>query len=136
MARSLSNIISQLKRLSYDAHLKLATLFFSLLDYSLYDEDHNMTFQYLVLTNLLFQTVSTIANEDDARLYEPFMNRMFANAKTDGQAELYRLWVHFWLIVGGIVQNVAVDHIEQFFDYIISQQDTSLASLVLVSCSE
>jgi len=36
-----------------------------------------MTFEYITLATTLFKTDSTIYNENDARLYESFFNRMY-----------------------------------------------------------
>ncbi|CAF2897940.1 unnamed protein product [Rotaria sp. Silwood2] len=111
MAKHLGNFIVQLKRLPHNIHSKLATLFLSLLDYSFYDEDHNMTFHHVTLVSVLYKTASSIYNENDARLYEPFLDRMYNDAKDDNKTMLHQMWLHFWLV------TLCVQHTELFYPY-------------------
>ncbi|CAF0844664.1 unnamed protein product [Rotaria sordida] len=131
MSQHLGEFIVQLKRLSHNIHSKLATLFLSLLDYSFYDEDHNMTFHYVTLISILYRTASCIFNENDARLYEPFLDRMYINVKDDNETMFHQIWVNFWLVAGVQVQTIAANHIEQFLDHTFNRKDMCLSSLLL-----
>ncbi|CAF1200470.1 unnamed protein product [Rotaria sp. Silwood1] len=124
----------QLKRLSHNVHSKLAALFLSLLDYSFYDEDHNMTFHHVILVSVLYKTASSIFNENDAHLYEPFLDRMYIDAKDGNKTMLLQMWLHFWVMAGVQVQTVAINHIEQFLDCTFNRKDMTLSSLLLTLC--
>jgi hypothetical protein len=130
MPRYLADFIEQSKRLSFNIHSKLAKLFLSILDHSLYDEQQTMTFEHVLLATILFKTASRISNEKDIRLYQVFLDRMYHDEKN---VILYQWWTGFWIITGMKFQNVARDHIKQFLDYTFNRKEMSLTGLLLVS---
>jgi len=133
MATHLANFIQQLKRLSHNVHLKLSNLFLSLLNYPFYDEEQNMTTEYAILVIILLKTALTIYNENDARLYESFLDRMYNDGKNENKIILYQWWTNFWIIIGIKLQDFACDHIQQFLDYTFTSKNMSLTALLLVS---
>jgi hypothetical protein len=92
-----------------------------------------VTFGYAILASNIFKTASVISNEKDARFYEPFLNRMYNDAKNNDQTSLYQWWVAFWSIICSKFHNVAVDHIEQFFEYTFTFKEIGILGILLVS---
>ncbi|CAF1143141.1 unnamed protein product [Adineta steineri] len=105
LSNQLGNFIQRLKGLSNNVHSKIASLFLSILNYPFYDEDYNMTFQYTVLVCLLFRVASLIFHENDARIYKPFLDRMYINVKNDNKTMLCQWWTGFWLTIETIPFN-------------------------------
>ncbi|CAF1175185.1 unnamed protein product [Adineta steineri] len=133
LSNQLGDFIQRLKRLSNNVHSKIASLFLSILNYPFYDEDHNMTFQYTVLVCLLFRVASVIYNENDARLSQPFLDEMYMNVKNDNKTMLCQWWIGFWLTIGMKLTNIAIDHIDQFFEYTFNSKDMSFIGLLMLS---
>ncbi|CAF3476646.1 unnamed protein product [Rotaria socialis] len=113
-------------------HSKLATRYASLIDHACSDDNHNMTCRYVALTILVYKTIFTILNENDARLYEPFVSRIYMNLNDDDKVLVHRMWVNACHIIGIQVPTVAADHIEQFLDYTFKKKDTSRVGVLLL----
>ncbi len=77
--------------------------------------------------------VSCLINEDDARLYEPILERMYTRAQDDNDSQLYNWWVSFWTTVGIKLPQVAVNHVEKFLVSTIDRKDMNFLNLLLVS---
>ncbi|CAF0846606.1 unnamed protein product [Adineta ricciae] len=118
------------QRLSTCVHSVLSALFTSLLDYPLYDEDRNPSLGYILMAIMTLRVAMTICNENDARLYEPYLDRVYQIVKNDEQTSLCQWWIQFWLIIGIKIPSVAVNHIEQFLEHTFNTKDVSFCGLL------
>ncbi|CAF3918965.1 unnamed protein product [Adineta steineri] len=81
---------------------------------------------------LLFRVASVIYNENNAHLYETFLDRMYMNVKNDNKTMLCQWWTGFWLTIGMKLTNIAIDHIDQFFEYTFNYKDMSFIGLLMM----
>ena len=133
MSSRLAMFFQKHQRLSTRVHSLLSALFTSLLDYPSCDEDQNLSFEYILMAIMTLRVAMTICNENDARLYEPYLDRVYQIVKNDKQSSLYEWWIQFWLIVGIKIPSVAVNHIEQFLEHTFNTKDMNFCGLLTVS---
>ena len=133
LSKHLGSGIQHLPSVSHDVHSQLATMLQSALQRPIYDAKGAMTFACVILANTIFRIAPIVANERDARLYEPCLRRMYARAKEESNETLYEFWFSTWLLMGTRLPEFAADHIDQFLEYTCHRQQMELMSLLTVS---
>ncbi|CAF3019485.1 unnamed protein product [Rotaria sp. Silwood2] len=71
-----------------------------------------------------------IQNEDDARPYEPCVDRLYQLAYEDEEEKLYQWWIDFWIIIGLKCPNISIDHIPQLIDAVIDRKRIELLTML------
>jgi hypothetical protein len=132
MGKHLSEYLGQLPLLSRQVHSHLSDLFLSISGHPFYDEDQNMTLEYITVANCLMKVASMITNENDARLYQAFLGQIYIQAKEEENEFLRQWWCGFWMVVGAKVPNVSVDHLEYLLDYTLNSKNMTLVHLLVV----
>ncbi len=133
MASRLAIYINHLQTLPHAVHTQLASFIFAALGRPLHLENGLGTFEFRAVYDLWYSVVSCLINEDDARLYEPILERMYTRAQDDNDSQLYNWWVSFWTTVGIKLPQVAVNHVEKFLVSTIDRKDMNFLNLLLVS---
>jgi hypothetical protein len=123
----------QLKTVPLTLHQQLASCILSALDCPLKDENGSMTLANRAALYLWFKLGKFMNSEDDARVYEPCVDRIYKLICDEGETHLRSWWNAYWCWVCTKYPNVAVNHIPQFLEEIIDRKETTLAGLLTVS---
>ena len=132
-ARLLEKCIKQLKILPNTLHAQLAGYCLSSLDHPLHTESGAATSEQIAAMTIWFAAVPCIEGEDNARVYEECVNRLFQLIYDEDEKSIHAWWSTFWSFMAVKAPEVAAEHSAQFLYEIIDQKQTTLASLVLVS---
>jgi hypothetical protein len=111
----------------------LASFYFPALGRPLHLGNGIGTFEFRAVYNLWHTVGLCLVNEDDARLYEPVLERMYTRAQDENESQLYQWWVSFWTTVGIKLPLLAVNQVEKFLVSTIDRKDMDFLSLLPVS---
>jgi hypothetical protein len=136
LSARLAKFMEQFKTLPHDIHQQLVLFYMAALDRPLYAENGIRKFEYFAMNNIWYQVSACLIIEEDARLYETCLDRMYTRAQDDNDKDLKHLWVHFWTYVGMKLPQMAADHVEQFLVTTIDHKNLSFLTLLPVSFSK
>ncbi|CAF1064963.1 unnamed protein product [Adineta steineri] len=131
ISQLLSESIQHIKTIPTALHQQLATFCSAALDCSLHDENGGMTFEHLAALHIWFKVGQCIDNEDNARVYETCLDRLYKLIYDEEEEEkMYSWWCTFWSMTALKYPNVAANHISQFLHEIIDHKKMNLLGLL------
>jgi hypothetical protein len=133
MSARLAKFIREFKTLPRALHEQLSSFFMATLDRPFFSENGYRKFEYTAMSNLWHAVGPCLVDEDDARVYETCLERLYTRALDDNDKDLHYWWVTFWTTVGMKLPQVAADHVEQFLVTTIDRKDVSFFVLLPVS---
>ncbi|CAF4876840.1 unnamed protein product [Rotaria socialis] len=133
LSARLAKFMEQFKTLPSALHQKLALFFMAILNRPLYAENGIRKFEYWTMNNIWHYVSLCIANQEDVRLYNTCLDRLYTRAQDDNDQDLKCWWISFWQTVGMKFPQVAADHVEQFLCITIDEKDMSFLVLLPVS---
>ncbi len=137
MAKCLGIYTEILKTLSPEIHNILNSVFIAILDQPLQNENGTQSFGYLILRELWLKCLETLITEDDARIYEQSVSRLYtvATNEADEVLGLFGWWSMFWHTVGIRYPQVAVDQVETFLNEFFDRNQMTFLHLLQVRFS-
>ncbi|CAF3078598.1 unnamed protein product [Rotaria socialis] len=133
LSARLAKFMEQFKTLPSALHQKLALFFMAILNRPLYAENGIRKFEYWTMNNIWHYVSLCIANQEDVRLYNTCLDRLYTRAQDDNDQDLKCWWISFWQTVGMKFPQVAADHVEQFLCITIDEKDMSFLVLLPIT---
>ena len=129
----IANNLQRIRTFPLDVHQKLAQMFIIILQRPLKDESGVMRHTMMVLIHIGFRLLTLIQTEDEFRHYEIFSDVLYQNLCEEEETNLRALWSILWSTIGVKYPNIAMNHLNQFFDDIFRRNDMSLVPVLTVS---
>jgi hypothetical protein len=123
-----------LKTLSPSIHSTFNSVFFTIFDQSLQNENGSPSFGQDIFSELWRYLLDTLVTEEDARAYEHSVSKLYTVQRNEIEEEtnLFRWWLAFWASVGMRFPQVADNQIEILLDEFIKRSQSSLVHILQV----
>ncbi|CAF4671529.1 unnamed protein product [Rotaria sp. Silwood1] len=130
MGKLLAECLAQLKTLPITLHQQIVSFSLAAFNCPFTTENGYMTLSHAISLGLWCRIGLYIQNEDDARPYEPCLDRLYQLVYNEDEQHLHSWWINFWSIIGIKYPNIAVNHTSQFLNEIIDHKQLTLLSIL------
>lgn len=107
----------------------LNSVFLALLDRPMKNENGTSSFEHQVFYALWFKFADTLITEENARIYEQSVSKLYTvsrNEEGDEETDLFQCWSTFWTTVGIRFPQVAGNQIETLLNEFIDRKQINL----------
>ena len=122
-----------MKGLSYEGHKVMAELIFKALNRPLWQENGQASFERGLADRVWSRMLQYLTNEEFIRLYETCALKIHSIACDENENRMFGWWTSFWSYVSFKAPDVAVNHVEQFFEDVFERGQLTNASWLPVS---